>query len=185
MGQSFSIRPVHSNDASDILEIYRPVVLNTAISFETEVPGEEAFKERIKTYSTHSPWLVAQSGNHIIGYAYATAHRSRQAYQWNQEVTVYVHKNFRKQGVAKALYTKLLELLGAMGFRRAMAIITLPNAPSVSFHRKLGFKHIGVMKSIGFKLGKWHDTSWWDLDLQPNTSTPENIRPLKEVLHLI
>ena len=141
--------------------------------------------DRIRSYSATAPWLVAEIDEQVVGYAYATAHRSRQAYQWNQEVTVYVDKDYRKKGIAKALYTKLLQLLKAMGFRKAMAIITLPNDASIAFHKNLGFEHIGEMRNIGFKLGQWHDTSWWDLELQTNQSVPENIRPLDEVLHLI
>lgn len=185
MSHLFSIRLVKPEDAKDMLNIYRPIVMETATSFETNVPSEVDFKGRIATYSARSPWLVAEYENKVIGYAYATNHRSRQAYQWNQEVTVYVHPDHRKQGVAKSLYTKLLEMLAAMGFSMALAIITLPNEASISFHKQLGFNHIGDMKHIGYKLGRWHDTSWWNLELQPQRTQPQNIPPLDQVVHLL
>lgn len=156
----FDIRLVHPDDAKDLLEIYTPIVLNTATSFETEVPSALVFQERIKLYSEKSPWLVATNGDKVMGYAYATEHRSRQAYQWNQEVTVYVHEEYQKQGIASALYTKLLDLLTAMGFRKVLAVITLPNDVSIAFHQRFGFRHIGEMSEIGYKIGRWHDTSW-------------------------
>lgn len=174
----FDIRPVHSDDAKDLLEIYAPIVLNTATSFETEVPSTLTFKERIKLYSKKSPWLVATNGDKVIGYAYATDHRSRQAYQWSQEVTVYIHQDYRKQGIAEALYLKLLNLMKALGFRKAIAVITLPNEASILLHKKLGFNPIGEMTNIGYKLEKWHSTSWWDMDLQPDTSPPNKIGPM-------
>ncbi|MBO3696912.1 GNAT family N-acetyltransferase [Roseivirga sp. E12] len=182
---SINIRFVHSSDAQDLLKIYASIVLETATSFETEVPTVSTFTERIKIYSEKSPWLVAEVNDQIVGYAYGTSHRSRQAYQWNQEVTVYVHPDFKRRGIARLLYTKLLDLLKEMGFRKALAVITLPNDPSVEFHKSLGFKHIGEMKGIGFKLGKWHNTSWWDLDLGDNSAEPLEIKPITSIEHLL
>lgn len=185
MPSQFDIRLVHPEDARELLNIYRPIVLNTATSFETEVPSESVFRERIKSYGEKSPWLVATIGDKVIGYAYATDHRSRQAYQWNQEVTVYVHEAYRKRGVASTLYKKLLLLLTAMGFRKAIAVITLPNEASIAFHKRFGFKHVGEMPAIGYKIGRWHDTSWWNLKLVENSEPPKEIKPLTSILHLI
>ncbi|WP_420387224.1 GNAT family N-acetyltransferase [Roseivirga sp.] len=177
----FDIRLVRLSDAAQILEIYGPIVINTAISFEIEVPSEEEFQERIRAYSATAPWLVAELNNRIIGYAYATAHRSRQAYQWNQEVTVYVHQEYRRFGVAKKLYLLLLNMLRSMNYEKAIAVITLPNEASVAFHQNLGFQHIGDMSNIGFKHGQWYNTSWWDYKLQPNNSPPQPLKSLIEV----
>ena len=153
-------RFVKPTDAAQILDIYKPFILGTSISFETEVPSLKAFASRIKDYASNAPWLVAEQDGFIIGYAYATAHRSRQAYQWNQEVTAYIHPDFRRQRVAKKLYHKLLSYLQMMGFYKAIAIITLPNKASLAFHKAIGFEPIGIMKKVGFKFNTWHDTSW-------------------------
>ena len=181
----FKVRLVNTNDAASILEIYSPFVLTTAASFETKVPGIDTFKERISQFATKSPWIVAELNGKIIGYTYATAHRSRTAYQWSQETTVYVHPDFRKQGIAKKLYTLLLDLLTEMGYTKALAIITLPNEPSIQFHAKLGFTHIGDIKNIGFKFNQWHTTSWWDLGLQTETYVPKQIKSVESIQHLV
>ncbi|OEK01247.1 hypothetical protein BFP97_06860 [Roseivirga sp. 4D4] len=182
---SINIRFVQPSDAPDLLKIYAPIVLETATSFETEVPTVSNFSDRIKAYSSKSPWLVAEVNGQIAGYAYGTAHRSRQAYQWNQEVTVYVHPNFQRQGIARKLYTKLLELLKFMGFRKAIAVITIPNDASIKFHTSMGFKHIGEMQNVGFKLGQWHSTSWWDLELNAASNEPEEIKVMSSINHLL
>ncbi len=185
MAVTINLRFVKDQDAQSLLEIYAPIVLNTSISFETEVPTPEAFKVRIEQYSTAAPWLVAEIDNLVVGYAYATAHRSRGAYRWSQETTVYVHPDFRKMGVARALYSKLLELLKHMGYTKALGVITIPNEASIGFHQRLGFQHIGEMKNIGFKFNRWHTTSWWDLDLQANDFIPGEIKSVESIRHLL
>ncbi len=181
MDSEIILRWVMPEDAQQILDIYAPIITNTATSFETEVPSKSEFQQRILIYSSRSPWLVAEKQGRIIGYAYATDHRSRQAYQWNQEVTAYVHKDHRKKGVAKLLYLKLLEILKMMSFSKVIAVITLPNDPSIAFHKALGFKHIGEMKDVGFKNGKWHSTSWWDLDLRQSKKAPSILKTINEI----
>lgn len=181
MSTSFTIRLVEEADIPQILDIYTPFVLTTATSFETEVPALESFTTRVLQYASLAPWLVARSGDTVLGYAYATAHRSRGAYRWNQETTVYVHPDYRKQGIARALYEKLLDLLTALGYTKALAVITLPNDASIGFHRSLGFKRIGEMNNIGFKFNRWHNTSWWDKDLQGEDFTPGEIKPVSAV----
>lgn len=168
-----------------MLDIYAPFVLHTATSFETEVPGRADFEERVMSYAAKAPWLVAIEGETVLGYAYATAHRSRGAYRWNQEVTVYVHPNHQKKGIARALYEKLLELLRYLGYTKALAIITLPNEASLGFHRNLGFQHLGDMPNIGFKFGKWHDTSWWHRPLQKEGIVPGELLPVEAALALL
>lgn len=160
------IRPVNAEtDSAQILEIYQPFILNTSVSFETDVPSLEEFKLRIKEYSKKAPWLVKIIDDQVVGYAYAASHRSRQAYQWTQEVTAYVHPDYQRQGIASELYKSLIQVLKELGFQKALGIITLPNEKSVSFHERLGFEQIGIMKRIGFKHGQWHDTVWYGLDI--------------------
>ena len=185
MKKSYSIRLVSTEDAQALLEIYAPFVLNTAVSFETEVPDLTIFQTRIVEYGSKAPWLVAEDSGEILGYAYATGHRSRGAYRWTQEVTVYVHPNHRKKGVARALYTQLLECLKELGYTQALGIITLPNEASIQFHRSLGFHHLGDMEKIGYKLGRWHTTSWWALQLQTDDFVPEELKPVEAILPLL
>lgn len=181
MNVSADLRLVQLKDIPQVLEIYRPFVLQTAISFETEVPSLEAFVERVQHYASMAPWLVAVQGEEVVGYAYSTAHRSRGAYRWTQESTVYVRPVQRRQGIARLLYEKLLTLLRLLGYTKALAVITLPNEPSILFHQQLGFRHIGEMKNIGYKLSHWHTTSWWDKDLQPQGYIPGEIKSMESI----
>lgn len=182
MSKEFTIRLVAESDIPQILEIYTPFVLTTTVSFETEAPSLEAFSKRVKEYASLAPWLVAVNGDTVLGYAYATAHRSRGAYRWNQETTVYVHQDHRRKGIARALYEKLLQLLKEAGYTKALAVITIPNDASIRFHESLGFKHIGEMQNIGFKFNCWHTTSWWDKDLQDSGFVPGAIKPVNPEL---
>lgn len=160
------IRSATSADAARILEIYGPFVTDTAVSFETEVPTLEEMRNRIDETTQKFPWLVYEANNQVIGYAYAAPHRSRCAYAWSVEVTVYLDPKFHGQGIGRALYKRLFEVLREQGAVNAFAGITLPNEASVGFHEAMGFKKIGQFKDIGFKLGKWWDTGWWQLQIQ-------------------
>ena len=111
-------------------------------------------------------WLVAEDAGQVAGYAYATPHRSRGAYRWSVETSVYVAAAARGQGVGTQLYTALLPVLAEKGYCNAYAGITLPNDASVALHRRVGFQAIGVFRSVGRKFGAWHDVSWWHLPLR-------------------
>jgi L-amino acid N-acyltransferase YncA len=171
------IRIATGSDAESILQIYAPYVENTSYTFETEVPTIESFGERITSYLQGWPWLVCDMDGIIAGYAYGSKHRERIAYQWSVECSVYVHDNFQREGVGKALYTALIDLLKLQGFRNLYAVINLPNERSVTFHEKMGFEYFAVYKKVGYKLGKWKDVGWWQLQLNDYTSGP--LPPIK------
>lgn len=161
MSDSIVIRSANEGDAPCVLEIYRPFVENTAVSFEIEVPSVEEFAQRIVTSLKSWQWLVAERAGRIVGYAYGSEHRKRKAYRWSVEVSAYVHPDFRRQGIGSALYLKLFEDLAAKGYCNAYAGITLPNEESAALHRAVGFQPIGVFKSVGRKFGRWHDVAWF------------------------
>lgn len=185
MKADVQLRWVQPSHVPGILAIYAPYVLNTTTSFETEVPTHQDFEQRVMEYAAKSPWIVAMKEDKVVGYAYATAHRSRGAYRWNQETTVYVHPDHRKQGIARTLYTQLLSLLQTLGHSKAIAVITLPNDASILFHQSCGFEHIGDMPDIGFKFNQWHTTSWWHKVLQPEGYVPGDIQPIESVRHIL
>ena len=151
------IRLARPSDAKAVAAIYGPVVASTAISFETEVPSDEEMERRIVSALTYAPWLVWEENNDIAGYVYASRHRDHATYQWSVDVTTYTHEDYRRQGIGRALYVALFDLLRLQNFHRAHAGITLPNAASVGLHESLGFRPVGVYPSVGFKLGSWHD----------------------------
>jgi L-amino acid N-acyltransferase YncA len=157
----FSVRAAHPDDAPALLDIYRPFVEASAVSFETVAPTAAEFAARIAHALKAWQWLVAERSGQCIGYAYGSLHRERPAYRWSVEVSVYVHAGFLRQGVGRALYAPLLSDLAAKGFCNAYAGITLPNAGSEALHRQAGFEPIGVFKAVGHKFGQWHDVAWF------------------------
>jgi len=174
------IRLATPADAHAMAEIYRPIVADTAISFELEPPGTAEMERRRASASAFAPWLVLDDGG-VLGYAYASRHRERAAYQWCVDVTVYVGGSHRRHGIGRTLYTALFELLRLQGFYAAHAGITLPNAGSVGLHESLGFRLVGVYPAVGYKLGAWHDVGWWQLQLRERTVAPRPLRTVAEI----
>ena len=161
------IRPATPDDAQAVLAIYAPIVRDTAISFELEPPDLGEIRARIEKTLPVLPWLVNEdAASAVNGYVYAGRHRERAAYQWSVDVTAYVREDCRGQGVGKALYARLFELLLDAGYCQAFAGIALPNAGSVALHESVGFPPIGVYRNVGFKHGCWHDVGWWQKELQ-------------------
>lgn len=153
-------------DAQAIGAIYAPFVLDDATSFEVAVPDPAEIERRIRAQCDKYPWLVFESDHTILGYAYASTHRARHAYQWCVEVSVYVQPRAHRRGIGRALYTALFDLLRRQGYVNAYAGITLPNPSSLGIHESLGFVPIGVFRQIGFKFGRWHDVAWLHLRLR-------------------
>jgi L-amino acid N-acyltransferase YncA len=161
MSSAAQIRTATAADAAVLREIYRPYVERTAVSFELEVPSIEEFQRRIAVAVEGWSWLVAEVDGRQVGYAYASAHRAREAYRTSVETSAYVHEEYQRQGIGHALYTQLLNELNERGFGSAYAAITLPNEASVGFHESLGFELIGVFPRVGRKFGAWHDVAWF------------------------
>jgi L-amino acid N-acyltransferase YncA len=174
---SASIRLAAARDAEALLAIYAPIVAETTISFELEPPTLEEMQRRITTTLPHYPWLVCEAAGEVHGYAYASKHRERAAYQWSVDVSGYTHRRARRSGVGRALYTSLFALLRLQGFYNAYAGITLPNQASVGIHEALGFRPLGVYTSVGYKLGGWHDVGWWQLALRERAAAPQPPTP--------
>jgi L-amino acid N-acyltransferase YncA len=175
------IRSVEASDAGEILEIYTPFVTDSATSFELVPPGLVEMERRIEAGRDRYPWLVLERDRHVLGYAYASAHRTRAAYQWSVEVSVYVHPRARRSGVGRALYTALFDFLRRQGYVNAYAGITLPNAASMKLHESFGFVPVGVFQRIGFKFDRWHDVSWLHLRLRDDPQPLSNPRTVTAV----
>lgn len=162
---ALEIRTAVIADAEAIQRIYAPIVLKTAISFEEIPPSVDEIAQRITMTLQTYPYLVAEEGGEIKGYAYASQHRARPAYRWAVDVTVYIAESARRQGIGRLLYETLLPILEKQRFRAAYAGIAQPNEGSVGLHESLGFDHIGTYPEVGFKLGEWHDVGYWRLGL--------------------
>ena len=109
-------------------------------------------------------------------------HRSRIGYQWSVETSVYVHGDFQRRGVGRALYRSLLAILAAQGHFNAYTGITLPNPASVALHESVGFRPLTVYRHVGFKLGEWQDVGWWHAELQPYAASPPSPTPVPALL---
>lgn len=167
------IRLAEPADAEGILAIYAPYIANTSFTFETDVPSLNDFAERISTYQLQWPWLVCEIDGTIAGYAYATRHRERVAYQWSVESSVYIHDDHLRAGIAQALYTALFAILKEQGFRNVYAVINLPNDRSVAFHERCGFTYFATYEKVGYKLGKWKNVGWWRLIINEFGDEPQ------------
>ena len=154
-----------ARDAAACAAIYAPYVRDTAISFEDIPPTPAEMAARIERLTNTHAWLVAENEHEILGYAYACPHRERAAYRWTTEVSAYVDARRRRHGAGRQLYDSLLNILTEQGYQVALAVIGLPNDPSVAFHESFGFEPAGVFHRLGFKFGEWWDVGWWQLDL--------------------
>lgn len=172
----FTIRVAAPADAAPLLQIYRPFVEDTAVSFETSVPTVEEFAARIEKSLGRWQWLVAERGGICIGYAYGSSHRERAAYRWSVEVSAYVHANHRRRGIGRALYLALFESLAARGYCNAYAGITLPNEASVALHESVGFERVGVFTAVGWKFDRWHDVAWFQRKLRDKPPAEPRLR---------
>ena len=160
-----NIRAVTVDDAAAIAGIYRPIVETTIISFEDVAPDANEMKRRIAAITQTHPWIVACDGDMVLGYAYGSKHRERYGYRFSCDVSVYVAEHARGRGVGSALYAQLLDDLAKRGFHRAFAGIALPNDASIALHKRCGFELVGTYKEVGYKFGRWIDTSWWQRPL--------------------
>jgi L-amino acid N-acyltransferase YncA len=175
------IRSIELSDAEAVRGIYAPFVSDNATSFEIDPPDTPTIERRIRDLSDQYPWLVFEADEKVLGYAYASPHRTRHAYQWSVDVSVYIHDLARGCGVGRALYRSLFEILGQQGYVNVYAGITLPNLASVGLHKSLGFVAIGVYSRVGFKFGKWHDVVWLHLRLSEAPAPIPNPIPAKEL----
>lgn len=162
------LRLVTPNDSDEILEIYKPYIETTTITFEYDVPGKTEFRSRIETISRTLPYIVMIDDGKIIGYGYASRYRERKAYDWAVELSIYVKMGYSGKGIGSKLYIALINILKLLGYCRAYACITSPNPISVGFHKKHGFSVIGICHKAGYKFNTWLDIIWMELDMNPN-----------------
>lgn len=176
------IRRVTADDAAAIVSIYAPYVIGTVVSFETAPPDEAEIRRRIDEAGDAYPWLVAcGEDGAVIGYAYACAFRTRAAYRFTVETTVYLADGASGRGTGTLLLRALLPVLEAQGFAQAIAAITLPNEASVRLHESLGFRQAGTYEKVGFKFREWRSVGLWQRELAPLSTRPEEPKPVSMV----
>ena len=153
------IRPSTPSDLPAITAIYAHAVLHGTGTFELDPPdGTEMARRRDDVLDKGLPWLVAQAGNQVLGYAYANHFRPRRAYRFCLEDSIYLHADARGQGVGRLLLAELVGRCEAAGARQMLAVIgDAANAGSIGVHAALGFEHTGVLKAAGWKFDRWLD----------------------------
>ena len=162
------IRDVKLEDAKRLVEIYSHYVLNTAVSFEYAVPTVAEFEERIRNITKKYPYLVCEKDGKIIGYVYASAYSSREAYNWTIDTSIYVDKDCRRSGVGSLLYKELEKRLKAIGIVNLLAGVAFIEKEdeylthdSPKFHLSQGYTEVAHMKSVGKKFDRWYDLIWY------------------------
>lgn len=165
------IRPAKLEDCKRLVAIYTPYVQHTAVSFSTELPDVHFFSSKLNGLY---PLLVAEVDGEIVAYAYGSAFRPREAYQWGVELSIYTDSAYQGKGIGKNLYQALLNCLQKQGFQIAYGVITLPNDRSIALHESLGFTTIGIFHKAGFKLGQWHDVAFMKKDIGHFPDVPSN-----------
>lgn len=179
---NITIRPVTLADAEELLEIYAPYVTETSITFEYEVPSLEEFRERIEHILERYPYLAAvDAAGRIVGYAYASAFKSRAAYAWSVETSIYVAKDCRGRHIGSMLYEALECALKKQNVINACACISASHEESIFFHKKCGYQLVATFHKSGYKSGTWHDMIWMEKFLGEHEVPPKEFVPYPEV----
>ena len=146
--------------AHSIQKIYAWHVLHGTATFETEPPSVAEMTERLKKMTSAGlPFFIATENGEVVGYCYLSLYRERCAYRFTLEDSIYIAPDFQKKGIGKMLLFRALTWAEEHGFRQLVAVIgNSENTASIGLHRSAGFSHVGTLKSVGFKHGRWLDT---------------------------
>ena len=167
------IRPAAPDDLAAIQGIYAHHVLKGLASFEEEPPPREEIARRHREVTGSGlPWIVAQYGDAVVGYGYCALYRTRSAYRYSLEDSVYVRHDMHGQGVGKRLLDELIRRCEGLGYRQIIAVIgDSANAASIHLHASAGFLRTGTLRSVGFKFGRWVDSVIMQRPLGPGDAT--------------
>lgn len=191
MEKTLVIRMAKASDAEELLEIYRPYVINTAITFEYSVPSLEAFTQRIADTLEMYPYIVAEEDGVITGYAYASSFKERAAYDWAVEASIYVKMGSTGKGYGKLLYDELENILKKQHILNMNACIAYIenedkylNHNSIKFHEHMGYHFAGRFQQCGYKFRKWYDMIWMEKILGTHKTPPPEVIPINRLEYL-
>ena len=169
------IRPATEADLPAVKAIYDHQVLTGTATFDLEPPPVDYWRARLTSSETGDHLLVAveddAADHHVLGYSYSAAYRARPAYNRTREVSVYLNAEAVGRGLGRALYDELLARLAADGVHTVLAVIATPNEASEALHRACGFERVALLPEVGFKFGRWIDTAFWALVLEPSEAS--------------
>ncbi len=184
------VRLATPDDAAALVAIYAPYVLNTAITFEYDVPSVDEFAGRIAATLRRFPYLVLTDANspEPLGYAYIGYFNVRAAYDWCAETSIYLRRDQRKRGLGRYLYESLEDASAAMGVLSLKACVGVPSVDdehlthnSLTFHEHLGFRQVGTFRQCGYKFGTWYDMVWLEKSLREIPAVPDPVVPFPEL----
>lgn len=153
-------------DVPAILEIYKPYILQTTITFEYEVPSLAEFEQRFLRISEKHPWLVWEENGTVLGYAYAERPFARAAYQWAADLAIYLAPQAQGKGIGRKLYEAVEGILRQQGYFLCYGVVTSANERSCAFHEAMGYRKVASFPDCGFKFGRWYGTYWYEKRLR-------------------
>lgn len=188
MSEETTIRTARISDAEKLLEVYAPYVEKTAITYEYTVPSIEEFAGRIEKTLKNYPYIVAQRGDEILGYAYAGAFIGRAASDWSQEVSIYLKDSAKGMGLGRILYTTLEKIAKLQNVHNLNAAIAYPeqedeylNLNSVRFHSHMGYKIVAKFNKCGYKFGRWYSLVWMEKIIMEHEQVPLPLVPFSQL----
>ena len=187
-----TIRSALKEDMQELVNIYSYYVENTAITFEYEVPSVEEFTNRYQNVIKKYPYIVALINDKIVGYAYVSPFKSRAAYDWAVETSIYCHKDYQKKGIGKALYHALENILREQGILNMNACISYPvqedqylTKNSVEYHQHLGYRLVGEFHQCGYKFNTWYNMVWMEKFIGEHQQNQLPVKSFNEVKEII
>jgi len=174
-----TLRAATASDVAAIAAIYRPAVLHGTASFELDPPDEPEMLRRFEAVSGAGyPYFVAELDGRVVGYAYASAYRTRPAYRFTVEDSVYIGPEAQGKGIGAMLLRALIEASTAKGYRLMVAVIgDSRNFASIALHRSAGFTFCGTIHSVGYKFGRWLDSVIMELPLGEGDRSAPAVTP--------
>ncbi len=177
----YIVRIAKEEDVPRLLEIYEYYVLETAISFEYTVPSQEEFMQRYKSTIVKYPYLVIEHEDRVVGYAYAAPFKTRAAYGWSVETTIYMDRKYRGKGAGHVLYGELEHYLKKQNILNLNACVTFANPESILFHEKRGYKMVAHFTKSGYKFNQWHDMVWLEKLIGEHKDVMGEVIPFSEL----
>ncbi|MDG4834244.1 GNAT family N-acetyltransferase [Solwaraspora sp. WMMD1047] len=181
MTGSVVVRQARADDMPAFSHIVNHYIKTTTVNFRTVTQSPEEWHRDWQASHDRYPWLLAVDGDEPVGLAYAVPWKARNAYDWCAEATVYVADGHHRRGIGRLLYGRLLDGLDRQGYRSTMGVIALPNEASVTLHEAYGFQHVGTLRSVGYKHGRWCDIGFWQRRVAHADTPPGDLLPISEV----
>lgn len=158
------IRPAEETDAQSIAMIFNHYIADSDATFEEVAVSVDEMQKRLNNVQADGlPWLIAEDAGKVIGYAYASQWSEKPSYRHSVELTVYISPDQVSKGWGRKLYQALFTQVKQLGFRTALAGITLPHPASIALHEKFGMTKVAHYKDIGYKFGRWCDVGYWQI----------------------